>query len=175
MNKIKVTAVLVLVTVGGMWYFYPSEGAVDSVNGDINDTIVSGQEEPDSNNMEASVNDSITLEESTSQVMIAATFLNLKEPEQQVDPLAFFIQLDTHTLSLTDYPIAEKAELQVNGQIINAGFTWESESELAHHRQGTLKVPNQLSSGEPIWTDDSGNLTLILNDLDDKPEITFTW
>ena len=86
--------------------------------------------------------------------------------------IIFEITMTTHMGDLTQYPILDKAELNVDGTVLKPA-EWEYSSSSSHHPIGLLIFEAKDENGNPLVK--QSRLELNLKDLRDIPERKFTW
>ncbi|MBI2861335.1 MAG: hypothetical protein HYX89_00790 [Chloroflexi bacterium] len=88
--------------------------------------------------------------------------------------LVFAIVMDTHSVDLDGYDLAQLATLR-NGQGQEARpLAWDAPKG-GHHRSGTLLFPKEDKTGRPIAEPGAGYLELVIRDMAGVPERTFRW
>lgn len=86
----------------------------------------------------------------------------------------FAIVMDTHAVDLDGYDLRRLAVLRIdNGQEIPP-TGWDAPKG-GHHRAGTLTFPTTAADGTPPITANTRTIELIIRDVGDVPERTFTW
>lgn len=89
--------------------------------------------------------------------------------------LGFDVRLDTHSVSLDDYPVEQLAFLRNDsGETIHA-LGWENPQGGGHHRSGLLTFPAADASGRPFIGPETRSIELILKDLAGIPERVLRW
>lgn len=86
----------------------------------------------------------------------------------------FAVEMDTHVVNLDGYDLRKLATLRTDqGQDIQPA-SWNAPSG-GHHRNGTLAFPATTASGTPLIGPDARSITLVIRNVGDVPERTFTW
>ena len=86
----------------------------------------------------------------------------------------FTVEMDTHVVNLDGYDLRQLATLRTDqGQDIQP-VSWNAASG-GHHRNGTLTFPATTASGAPLLGPDTRSITLVIRNVGDVAERTFTW
>lgn len=86
----------------------------------------------------------------------------------------FFVEMDTHVVNLDGYDLRQLATLRTDqGQEIQPA-SWNAASG-GHHRNGMLTFPATTASGMPLIGPATRSITLVIRNVSDVPERTFTW
>lgn len=86
----------------------------------------------------------------------------------------FSVEMDTHVVNLDGYDLRQLATLRTDqGQEVPPA-SWNAASG-GHHRNGTLTFPATSASGTPLIGPDTRSITLVIRNVGDVPERTFTW
>jgi len=86
----------------------------------------------------------------------------------------FAVEMDTHVVNLDGYDLRQLASLRTDqGQKIQP-TNWNGPSG-GHHRSGTLTFPATLGNGTPLIGPNTRSITLVIRNIGDVPERTFTW
>ncbi|KNZ70565.1 hypothetical protein Tfer_0749 [Thermincola ferriacetica] len=87
--------------------------------------------------------------------------------------ILFEIAMTTHMGDLREYPIAEKAELLVNGKVIKPAG-WKLTADEGHHPVGLLIFSPKNAQGTPVLKSNTV-IELNLKELQGVSERKFTW
>ncbi|GAB4272030.1 hypothetical protein [Thermincola ferriacetica] len=87
--------------------------------------------------------------------------------------ILFEIAMTTHMGDLREYPIAEKAELLVNGKVIKPA-DWKLTADDGHHPVGLLIFSPKNAQGTPVLKSNTV-IELNLKELQGVSERKFTW
>jgi hypothetical protein len=86
----------------------------------------------------------------------------------------FSVEMDTHVVNLDGYDLRQLASLRTDqGQEIQPA-SWNGPWG-GHHRSGTLTFPATLGNGTPLIGPNTRSITLVIRNVGDVPERTFTW
>ncbi|RHW38883.1 hypothetical protein D1B31_12930 [Neobacillus notoginsengisoli] len=89
-------------------------------------------------------------------------------PEESGDgKLTFEILMNTHSVDLSQYNLAEMATISSGGKELPASFEWKTDGQDSHHMKGML-----------VWTGTVSldkDLKLVLKDIGNIPEKRFFW
>ena len=86
----------------------------------------------------------------------------------------FSVEMDTHVVNLDGYDLRQLAVLRTDqGQEIQPA-SWNAASG-GHHRNGTLTFSATTASGTPLIGPNTRSMTLIIRNVGDVPERTFSW
>ena len=90
------------------------------------------------------------------------------------DTVAFQVVLDTHSVNLDGFDLAQLAVLRTPSGEEIAPLAWEAPAG-GHHREGTLSFPAVAGDGSPLMQPDGGSLLLVIRDVAGVAERTFSW
>jgi len=93
---------------------------------------------------------------------------------EAADAIAFKVVLDTHSVNLDGYDLAQLAVLRTSSGEEIAPLAWEAPAG-GHHREGTLSFPAVAADGSPLIQPDAGPLLLVIRDIAGVAERTFSW
>ncbi len=86
----------------------------------------------------------------------------------------FSVEMDTHVVNLDGYDLRQLAVLRTDqGQEMQPA-SWNAASG-GHHRNGMLTFPAATASGTPLIGSNTRSITLVIRNVGDVPERTFTW
>ncbi len=86
----------------------------------------------------------------------------------------FAVEMDTHVVNLDGYDLRQLAVLRTDqGQEIQPA-SWNAASG-GHHRNGMLTFPATTASGTSLIGPNTRSITLVIRNMGDVPERTFTW
>jgi hypothetical protein len=101
------------------------------------------------------------------EVTVKATWL----ADQEIP--TFSVALDTHSVALDGYDLAQLAVLRIDG-VTTSPVRWEAPAG-GHHREGTLLFPAVATDGAPLITAQTRQIELVLRGIGDVPERILTW
>lgn len=101
------------------------------------------------------------------EVTVKATWLADQERP------TFLVTLDTHSVTLDGYDLAQLAVLRVDGVTVSP-VRWDAPAG-GHHREGTLTFPSIGNHGNQLITEQTQKVELVLRGIGDVPERVLTW
>lgn len=101
------------------------------------------------------------------EVTVKATWLADQERP------TFSIALDTHSVALDGYDLAQLAVLRVDDVTVSP-IRWAAPAG-GHHREGTLTFPSTSNQGNQLITEQSQKVELVLRRIGNVPERVLTW
>lgn len=102
------------------------------------------------------------------QVTVKVTWLG-----QSAGP-AFAVTLDTHAVDLDGYDLATLAVLRTDDGRQVQPRSWDAPMG-GHHREGKLIFPATTPDGQPVIGPATRGIELIVRDVANVPERSFTW
>lgn len=115
---------------------------------------------------------SATQKKSGGGVTVEATLLNPKTIDEKV---TFRLKLDTHSVNLDEYDLANISHLRDDlGRELHEPVLEKAEGG-GHHRSAIISFSNQDQEGRPILTPDTKYIELAVNDVAGVAERTFRW
>ncbi len=88
--------------------------------------------------------------------------------------LNFEVAMNTHSVNLDGYDLAELAVLRTDrGQEVRPS-RWDAPAG-GHHRRGTLTFPDRTPDGRPVIGPDTAWVELIIRDVAGVPQRVFRW
>ncbi len=104
-------------------------------------------------------------------VTVTATYRGLIEDGK----LGFDVKLDTHSGSLDGYVIERLAYLRNDAGQVAEPVGWHAAEGSSHHRSGLLLFPTIDRAGNPLISEDTRSLELVVKDLAGVPERVLKW
>lgn len=88
--------------------------------------------------------------------------------------VAFKVVLDTHSVNLDSYDLAQLAVIRTPSGEEVAPLAWEAPAG-EHHREGTLTFPAVAADGSPLITTGAAPIELLIRDVGGVGERSFRW
>ena len=88
--------------------------------------------------------------------------------------VAFKVVLDTHSVNLDSYDLAQLAVIRTPSGEEVAPLAWEAPAG-GHHREGSLTFPVMVADGSPLIQPDGSHLILVIRDIAGVAERAFHW
>ncbi|MBI4317200.1 MAG: hypothetical protein HY675_01815 [Chloroflexi bacterium] len=104
-------------------------------------------------------------------VTVEATWEN--PSETGTSPIRFSIVMDTHSVDLDAYDLAELSVLRNDEGVEAAPDTWDA-APGGHHRTGRLVFP-ETSDGQPMIGPETTRIELVIRDIAGVKERNFQW
>jgi hypothetical protein len=86
----------------------------------------------------------------------------------------FTVVLDTHSVNLDSYNLAQLAVLRTDRGQESLPTVWDAPAG-SHHREGSLRFPETASDGSLLLGADASSFELVVRDVGGVPERVFRW
>lgn len=93
---------------------------------------------------------------------------------EAADTVAFKVVLDTHSVNLDAFDLAQLAVLRTSSGEEIAPLAWDAPAG-GHHREGTLSFPATTADGAQILQSDGRQIVLVIRDIAGVAERAFSW